>query len=203
MIFITVGAQMPFDRLVRTVDEWAARHGRDDVFAQVGPTDFRPRYIRFEKFLDPAAFLQKVRAASVVVAHAGMGSILTALEHSKPILVMPRRGNLMETRNDHQVATAEQFKKQGRVVVAMDENELDAQLEQIDRLRPAERISQHAAPQLLETLRAFIESPELVVGGALPAPQLDIAPIRAAEERLQPAAEIVPADVELGHQLVG
>jgi len=203
MIFITVGAQMPFDRMVRTVDEWAARHGRDDVFAQIGPTDFRPRHIRFEKFLDPAAFLQKVRAASVVVAHAGMGSILTALEHSKPILVMPRRGNLMETRNDHQVATAEQFKKQGRVVVAMDENELDAQLERIDRLRPAERISHHAAPQLLETLRAFIESPGLVVGGALPSRELDIALVRAAEERVQPAAEIVPAEAELGHQLVG
>ena len=69
---------------------------------------------------------------------------------------MPRRGCLKETRNDHQVATAEQFKKQGKVVVAMDEIELDVQLERIDRLRPAERISHHAAPQLLATLRAFI-----------------------------------------------
>jgi hypothetical protein len=26
LIFLTVGAQMPFDRLVRLVDDWAARH---------------------------------------------------------------------------------------------------------------------------------------------------------------------------------
>jgi hypothetical protein len=33
MIFVTVGTQGQFDRLIRTVDEWAGGHGRTDVFA--------------------------------------------------------------------------------------------------------------------------------------------------------------------------
>src|SRR5579859_3180811 len=109
MIFVTVGAQMPFDRLVRTVDLWAGRKGRRDVFAQVGPTALSPSNIAYEKFLDPASFRAKVEEASVIIAHAGMGSILTALEAGKPILILPRRGDLKETRNDHQVATAQRF----------------------------------------------------------------------------------------------
>ena len=44
-------------------------------------------------------------AAAAIVAHAGMGTILTALETGKRLLVMPRRAALGEHRNDHQLAT--------------------------------------------------------------------------------------------------
>ena len=93
MIFVTVGAQMPFDRLVRAVDEWAGQSGTRDVFAQIGTTDLRPRHIEWVSFLQPAEFLERVRAARLIIAHAGMGSILTALGLGKQILVMPRRGD--------------------------------------------------------------------------------------------------------------
>src|SRR5690349_506002 len=96
MIFVTVGAQMPFDRLVRCVDHWAAGRGRRDVFAQIGPTAWRPENIEFVQFMEPPEFRARVTEAKAVVAHAGMGSIITALELGKPILVMPRRGDLRE-----------------------------------------------------------------------------------------------------------
>lgn len=165
MIFVTVGAQMPFDRLVRTVDEWALQRGRDDVFAQIGPSEWRPRHVRWTQFLDPGEFRARVEAATLVVAHAGMGSILTALELGKPILVMPRRGSLKETRNDHQVATAQRFLAQGRVAVAMDETELWQKLEAADGYRATERISAQAAPQLLAALRAFVLGEDVLARG--------------------------------------
>ncbi len=156
MIFVTVGAQMPFDRLVRAVDSWAGRAGRSDVFAQIGPTDWRPENLRFERFLAPPVFREKVAAASAVVAHAGMGSILTALELGKPILVMPRRGDLRETRNDHQVATAERLAELGRVHAAYDENQLTAMLDRIDDMVSTGSIRGHASDELLDTIRTFI-----------------------------------------------
>ena len=110
MIFVTVGAQMPFDRLVKAVDQWAASQGRGDV-AQIGSTDYRPSAIQWTRFLDPEKFKHRFETAKVVVAHAGTGSIITALQLGKPILVMPRRANLRETRNDHQVATADRFRR--------------------------------------------------------------------------------------------
>lgn len=156
MIFVTVGAQMPFDRMVRAVDEWAAMRNRMDVFAQIGETDYRPTTIGWTPFIEPEDFKARVASASVLVAHAGMGSILTALETGKPILVMPRRGDLRETRNDHQVATARRFLELGKVAVAFDEHELPQKLDELDRLSASGRISPWASDRLIGALRAFI-----------------------------------------------
>lgn len=156
MIFVTVGAQMPFDRLIRAVDDWSAHHRRLDVFAQIGRDAWKPKHIRWSEFLGPKEFRDNVVHSDVVIAHAGMGSILTALELSKPIVVMPRRGDLHETRNDHQIATAKQFLAQGRVLVAFDESHLWEKLEQLATFRPGQQISSQASPRLIATLREFI-----------------------------------------------
>lgn len=170
MIFVTVGAQMPFERLIAGVDAWAAQRGRDDVFAQIGPTDAAPRRIAWERFLDPPEFRRRLIESEAIVAHAGMGTILTALEHAKPILVMPRLGRLRETRNDHQVATAERFLQMGRVAVAMDETELPDALDNLLTTPAGERISPWASPALLETIRRFIR-------GEAVSPQTPSAPV--------------------------
>ena len=130
MIFVTVGGQMPFDRLIRTVDEWALSRARSDVFAQIGPSDFRAQAIETTSFINSIEFRRRFEAASLIVAHAGMGTIITALECGKPIIVMPRRGKLRETRNDHQVAMATHLLGQGQVTVAFDEQQL---IERLDR----------------------------------------------------------------------
>jgi UDP-N-acetylglucosamine transferase subunit ALG13 len=156
VIFVTVGAQMAFDRLIGAVDAWAGERGRGDVFAQIGPSDLTPRHIKWTNFLDPPAFRKRIVEAEAIVAHAGMGSILTALEHGKPILVMPRLGRLRETRNDHQVATAERFLEMGRIAVAMDETELPGALDRLGALECGEKISRWASPELLDALRGFI-----------------------------------------------
>ena len=174
MIFVTVGAQMPFDRLVDTVDQWAERRGRGDVFAQIGPTDWRPRCIAWTQFLPPAEFRQRVASASAIVAHAGMGSILTSLELGKPILVMPRRGALRETRNDHQVATARQLADQGKVTAAFDEHELAWKLDELEAILAAERIAAEASPTLLDAIRFFVhEHGPLAPGDGLQSERLN------------------------------
>lgn len=156
MIFVTVGHQMPFDRLVRAVDEWAGRNPGAEVFAQIGETDYHPGHIASAAKIDPAEFRRRLGSASVVVSHAGMGTILTALELGTPILVMPRLGRLMETRNDHQVATAERFRALGRVAVAMDEGELPGALDRLSELRGGPTIDPAASPALIAAVRGFI-----------------------------------------------
>lgn len=156
MIFVTVGAQMPFDRLVRAVDSWAGRRGRTDVFAQIGPTSYRPGSIPWTQFLQPAQFKEQAERAKVIVAHAGTGSILTALQLGKPIVIMPRRAALRETRNDHQVATAMQFRRFGSVVVAADEVELLAKLEGADDLAGRQALGSYASRELLQAVRQFV-----------------------------------------------
>lgn len=157
MILVTVGAQMPFDRLVKVVDRWAGERRRDDVFAQIGPTDFRPSNMQWTNFLEPEEFMRRVEAAKAIVAHAGTGSIITALQSGKPIIVMPRRASLRETRNDHQVATAEQFRRFDSIVVAWDEAELADKLAGVDELAGRRAVGSHASRELLGAIRAFID----------------------------------------------
>lgn len=157
MIFVTVGAQMPFDRLIKTVDRWAGERERDDVFAQIGLTDYRPTNIQWKPFLSTEEFTQCYQDAKVIVAHAGTGSIITALQLGKPILIMPRQASLHETRNDHQVATSEQFCRFDSVVMALDEKELFTQLDGIDNLQGRGVVEPYASWMLVGAIRDFID----------------------------------------------
>jgi UDP-N-acetylglucosamine transferase subunit ALG13 len=157
VIFATVGSQEPFDRLIRAIDEWARARGRSDVFAQIGNSTLRPRHIEFTKFLEPVDFNRVIREATIIVAHAGMGSIISALEIGKPIVVMPRRGKLRETRNDHQVATAERFGSHGQVIVAQDENDFAEKLDYSLTVPGKDPIAPEATPRLISTIRGFLD----------------------------------------------
>lgn len=153
---------MSFDRLVRAVDAWAGATRREDVFAQVGPSHYRPRHVEFTRFMNPLQYQDCIAMADAIVAHAGMGTIIAAVEAGKPILVMPRRGDLHETRNDHQVATARQFAKRGVLRVAMDEQALIQELATIDEWRtdglfaPTGVNACGVAQDFIRGLRAFV-----------------------------------------------
>ena len=118
MIFATVGTQLPFDRLIRTLDQWAKDRGQADAFAQIGPDGAAPATIEFTRTMEPAEFQAKLEQADLIVAHAGMGTILSALELGKRVIVMPRLAELGEHRNDHQLATAKKLGDAGLVQVA-------------------------------------------------------------------------------------
>lgn len=156
-VFVTVGAQMPFDRLIKAVDGWAASHTGMHIYAQIGESSYRPEHIEYVTLLEPPDFRRRVLWADVLVAHAGMGSILTALQYGKPLLVMPRQGRLKETRNDHQLATALRIKAMSKVAVAMDTDEMPALLDSLTRLGASELISDRASDQLLSAIRGFIQ----------------------------------------------
>ncbi len=159
MILVTVGGQLPFDRLVHTVDEWAREKQREDVFAQIGNSSSPPQHIQWKYFLTPAEFQAKAREADVIIAHAGMGSILTALELQKPIVVMPRRAHLREHRNDHQWATVNQLDKGLGVAVAANEAELAALLDRLTEMKtPTQRRTEEYTRLLHFLSRAIDET---------------------------------------------
>ncbi len=101
MIFVAVGTQFPFDRLIKAVDEWVGEHN-ETAFAQIADGKYIPEHMQWERFIDSEVYNQKVEQASLVIAHAGMGNIITASEKEVPIIVMNRQYKLGEHRNDHQ-----------------------------------------------------------------------------------------------------
>lgn len=157
MIFVTVGGQVPFDRLVETVDAWAKEARRSDVFAQIGTSRLEPSSISWVRFLSPEEYRRTVHSAEVVVSHAGMGTILTALELGTPLIIMPRRAHLAETRNDHQLATMRRLGGRAGIYPAEDEGALRARLSQLEHLEAPKAEAEGDRAQLIEAVRAFIE----------------------------------------------
>ena len=156
MIFLAVGTQLPFDRLTQAVDRWATRERQADIYGQIGQTNYKPESICAERYLSPEAFTNYCRRASLLIAHAGMGLIISALEMKKPIIVMPRRAALGEHRNEHQLATVTRFMNTKGIYVALDVTELDGLLARHRDLEGGDAISEVASPDLLEALRTFI-----------------------------------------------
>lgn len=108
MIFAIAGTQLPFPRLMNALDEMAIRVGRQ-ITAQTADPGFSPKNIRAVDFLRGSAFDEEMARSRLIVAHAGIGAIMAAANLSKPIIIMPRRADLGEHRNDHQLATARRF----------------------------------------------------------------------------------------------
>lgn len=159
MIFVTVGHQMPFDRMLGLIDRWSRKHDRHDVFAQTGESEFRSDFFRCEQWLTPDEYRQRLDECSGIISHAGTGTIIQGLMLEKPILVLPRLARYSETRNDHQVGTARYFDSRGLIMAAYDDDGFSAALEQFESFIPRERMGEHASPELLERLTSFIEAP--------------------------------------------
>ncbi|MDP3559232.1 MAG: glycosyltransferase [Legionellaceae bacterium] len=162
MIFVTVGEQLPFDRLISAVDDWASDSG-EEVFAQIGNSQLKPNIIQYKKHLDPIEFKRAFLAADVIIAHAGMGTIITALELGKPLLVMPRQACFGEHRNDHQLATAKRFLKQGYISVAFDVPELMEKLGSLSESTNINRTTQdvRTSNKLIKVIKDFIFDTEI------------------------------------------
>ena len=156
MIVATVGHQMPFDRLIRALDAWAIVEERTDLFAQVGRGCYLPRQFAAVPFVDAATLERRIAAATAVVAHAGMGTVITALRFGKPLLVFPRRAARGETRNDHQLATARHLEESGAALVAWDTIDLPARLADLETFTPPDRIGAAASGELIEAVRGFL-----------------------------------------------
>lgn len=155
MILVAVGTQFPFDRLVETVDKWAATSGAE-VIGQIGPSTYKPAHLNARAFIRPDEFQALLDKAELLIAHCGMGSILSALSRGKPIVVMPRSAAKGEHRNDHQFATAQRFAQQPGVTVAWDEAELSRCLERMGDVSSFAPIPPKAPRELTDRLRGFL-----------------------------------------------
>lgn len=132
----------PFDRLVKAMDEFvSAGTINEDVFAQIGSGEYTPHHVQHVRFLEKSAFDTMLKRADFIVSHAGVGSIVTAQEYGKPLLVVPRLARHGEHVNDHQVATARKYAALGHVLMAENENDIPALLQQLRTFKPVPRVA--------------------------------------------------------------
>lgn len=155
MIFVTVGTALGFERFVGGVDAWAAQHPEVTCFAQIGQSDAPPQHMDWAASIDADRFRDLSRRATVIAAHAGMGTIIDALAAGTPVIIFPRRADLNEQRNDHQLATVDHFASRRGIHAARTVEELTDLLDRRDQLEAPDPIGPDASPELIDGLRQF------------------------------------------------
>ena len=154
MIFVTIGTQLPFNRLIKSLDEWAGQNTKVNVFAQIGAGSYTPTNMHWVRDMTPQGFQHRLEACDLVVAHAGMGSIISALDLGKRVIIMPRQAKFGEHRNDHQLATAKRLEHlNGLTVVHGHESLCEALNRPVETQRDVSVSG--PKPELISAIRKF------------------------------------------------
>jgi UDP-N-acetylglucosamine transferase subunit ALG13 len=138
MIFVTVGTHtQPFNRLLEKIDE-LIKEGkiREKVIAQIGYSTYKPKNYNYFTFTSEEKILELNKKARLIITHAGAGSIITALQFRKPVIVVPRLKKFNEHVNDHQVQIAKAFEKEKKVLACYNIENLEKVIIKAKKFRP-------------------------------------------------------------------
>jgi UDP-N-acetylglucosamine transferase subunit ALG13 len=126
VIFVIMGMEVhPFDRLARAIDDLQGTGAAgEDFLVQLGSCAYEPRHARHARYLSFGEICDNVRAASVVITHAGAGSTLVCIQQGKHPIVVPRRARWGEHVDEHQVPFAEKLSASGLATAVFEMAEL-------------------------------------------------------------------------------
>ena len=125
LVFATVGATLPFDRMVETVSKLkASGHIPEDLVIQTGIGGLSPAGLETYETLPFDSMLSYLREADIVICHGGTGSLITALREGCRTIVMPRQFEKGEHYDNHQKEITRAFAGRGLVTAADNLEEL-------------------------------------------------------------------------------
>ena len=139
MIFVTLGTQdKQFKRLLDAVQKQIDNGNiKDEVIVQAGCTKYKSQEMNIRHYMSVKKFEQAVEDADIIICHAGVGSILSALSKNKKIIAAARLKEYGEHVNDHQLQILENFSKKGYLLALEDFDKLDEVLKKAKTFKPA------------------------------------------------------------------
>lgn len=159
MIFVTVGTQEPFDRLVKAIDEIFPQLADKELIVQAPLKNYQPVNFGTTVFINPIEYNSIFDKADLIVSHAGMGTILSALIKKKSLIVMPRLLKYGEHRNEHQLATVRKFASSNYFLTAENEMILKKMIlsRNGEKFISSEIIGKNASQKLINSIINFID----------------------------------------------
>lgn len=137
MIFVTLGSQkFQFNRLLIEIDRLIDENKiTEEVFAQIGYSDYRPKNYKYKEFLDRDEFNVVMSKCDKVITHGGTGAIVTAIKKDKKVIAVARLASYGEHVDDHQLQIVEQFSEMNFISGISDVKELEDQFKKISDIK--------------------------------------------------------------------
>ena len=158
-IFLSVGTQLPFDRLVKFAEEVFVK--RDDVYPtwQVGNGGYKPSEGMVYETMDRSLYTKVLEESDLLITHCGIGNIVTATSRGVSVICCPRMTHYGEHRNDHQLDTAEAISQS--IVIVNNAEELQKALdEKIKEIHsgPSRAVVNPINKNFMKSLERIVES---------------------------------------------
>ena len=136
MIFITLGSQkFQFNRLLIEVDRLVSNEKiGEEVFAQIGYSDYLPKNFEYKGFLNRDEFGDIMNKCNKVITHGGTGAIVAAVKQGKKVIAVPRLKKFREHVDDHQMQIVTEFENMGFIKAVKEIRELENAISNIESL---------------------------------------------------------------------
>lgn len=160
MIFITVGThEQGMDRLFIEIDKLIERAQiKDKVFAQIGYTDYVPKYFEYKKMISYDEMDRYMRNSKIIITHGGPGTIFHPLQYNKIPIVVPRNPQFNEHIDDHQILFAKKLEEGKRVLAVYDINTLINSINNYDEKVSECIISRNNTQEFVERFTSAVYS---------------------------------------------
>ena len=156
MIFVTLGSQkFQFNRLLIELDKLVEEKKIcNDIFAQIGYSDYKPKNYEFKEFLDREQFAEFMDKCDTVITHGGTGAIVGAVKREKKVIAVPRLAKFGEHVDDHQLQIIDQFTDMNFIVGVKETNEIYEALEQLKTIEFKKYISN--TENIIKSIEEFL-----------------------------------------------
>lgn len=108
MIYVTIGSAqkgIEFTRLIKKIDD-IAKDINEEIIIQLGSSKYYPKNIKYFDYCSFEKNIEYYRKAKLIIGHCGAGTIINAFKFNTPLIVVPRRFQLGEHADDHQLELA-------------------------------------------------------------------------------------------------
>jgi UDP-N-acetylglucosamine transferase subunit ALG13 len=114
LVFVTVGTSASgFERLLKQLDLILQSNKFNyKFFAQIGSSDYIPKNYQYVKWLNYNEMVNYLSKSEIVITHAGVGSIINALERKTKVIAVPRKKRYNEHIDNHQMELTHELEKQ-------------------------------------------------------------------------------------------
>lgn len=138
MILVILGTQdKTFDRLLKAIEKQIKLGNLEgDVIVQAGSTKYESKYMKIFDYIPMEQFDEYIKEADLVIAHGGVGTILSSIRKNKKVIAVPRLSKYKEHENDHQLEIVSEFTKRGYIIPCYDLKKLDEAIKKIKEFEP-------------------------------------------------------------------
>ena len=116
--FVTLGTQdKPFERLIKAVEKQVELGNiTQEVIVQSGCTKYKSDKLKIIPYMTIDELNKHLNDASLIITHAGVGTIIQALEIGKTVIAAARKKEFGEHISDHQQQFLDNFSSKGYII---------------------------------------------------------------------------------------